>query len=187
MRVIAGKFKGKRLKSVSNKHTRPTTDRVKEAVFHMLGPFFDGGVCLDLYAGSGSLGIEAISRGMDRVVFIENNQQAIRSIYENINELHIEQQSEIVKMDVQKALKYLQDESYKFNLIVIDPPYDLKNHDEILAKIIQSNLLSFRGKILFEHASNLQLSEQEGLMKVKMNTYGSTAITIFEYRQNTFS
>lgn len=84
MRVIAGDYKGRPLKSVPTHKTRPTTDKVKEAVFHGIGPFFDGGRALDLFAGSGGLGIEAISRGVDSCVFVDQQHQAVKTVYENI-------------------------------------------------------------------------------------------------------
>src|SRR5690625_6269218 len=84
MRVIAGEFKGRKLKAVPGMNTRPTSDKVKEAVFHMMGPFFRGGTCLDLFAGSGSLGIDALSRGIDHVIFFDKLFKSNKCIYLNI-------------------------------------------------------------------------------------------------------
>src|SRR5690625_5258619 len=107
MRVIAGQFKGRRLKTVPGKNTRPTSDKIKEAVFHMMGPFFQGGQCLDLFAGSGSLGIEAYSRGMDSVTFIDHSNQAIKCIRTNVKELQMEDNSQIYRNDAFRAIHTL--------------------------------------------------------------------------------
>src|SRR5690625_390253 len=117
MRVIAGDFRGRILKSVPGTQTRPTSDKIKEAAFHMMGPFFDGGICLDLFAGSGSLGIEAISRGFDFSVFIEKNRRAIHTISKNIKLLNIEEKTEVSRMDAFKALRVTAKNKSKFNLI----------------------------------------------------------------------
>lgn len=180
MRVIAGKYKGRRLKSVQGKNTRPTTDRVKEAVFHMIGPFFDGGVCLDLFAGSGALGIEAISRGMDQAIFVEHNGNAIRTIHSNIKEMTIKEQSEILRMDALRALQHLSNQEYIFNLIIIDPPYHMKKINQIIDDIIRLKLLTNKGIILCEHDPAVQLSDRNDLRKIKTSTYGATSITIYE-------
>src|SRR5690625_6853652 len=105
MRVIAGQFKGRRLKTVPGKNTRPTSDKIKEAVFQMIGPFFQGGTCLDLFAGSGSLGIEAISRGMESVVFVDKLGKAIHTIDENIKDLKLEKRTKVTRMKALRALR----------------------------------------------------------------------------------
>src|SRR5690625_6876170 len=93
MRVIAGSHKGRKLKSVPGKQTRPTSDKVKETVFHTIGPFFTGGKCLDLFAGSGSLGIEALSRGMEQAIFIDQYPKAVQTIKRNLQLLNIDRKS----------------------------------------------------------------------------------------------
>ena len=90
MRVVAGKFRSRQLKSVDSKKTRPTTDKNKENLFNMIGPYFDGGVCLDLFAGSGGLGIEAISRGMNELYSVDHQYKACSTIRENVSMLKIE-------------------------------------------------------------------------------------------------
>src|SRR5690625_4822655 len=121
MRVIAGNLKGRILKTVPGKSTRPTSDKVKEAVFHMLGPFFEEGICLDLFAGSGSLGIEDISRGMEQAIFIEKNGKAVKTIEENIKLVNIKDRVEIIRMDAYRSLRVLGKRQNQFDLIFIDP------------------------------------------------------------------
>lgn len=180
MRVIAGQLKGRRLKSVPGKNTRPTSDKVKEAAFHMIGPYFDGGQCLDLFAGSGALGIEAISRGMDRTIFVERNGMAIRTIYENIKEMKLENQIEIMRMDAKRALQIMNDQQFAFDLVLMDPPYKTSLLHKLLDQIIHLKLLTQNGIVLCEHDTSIELSQKQGLELIKQSTYGTTTITIYK-------
>src|SRR5690625_4867518 len=125
MRVIAGDFKGSRLQSVPGTKTRPTSDKIKEAIFNIIGPFFAGGMCLDLFAGSGSLGLEALSRGMEKVVFVDKNKQAIKCINRNIEHVKAIDKVKVLRMDAFKAINFLANKQHKFDLIILDPPYDV--------------------------------------------------------------
>lgn len=184
MRIITGKYGGRRLKSVSGKKTRPTADKIKEAVFQMIGPYFSGGTCLDLFAGSGALGIEAISRGIDKAIFIDKQAAAIHTIKENINTLNIGPQTSVLKMDANKALKVLANKNECFNLILIDPPYEKVNIEEIVEKLLIDNLIAEGGIIYCEHDVSETLPECIGeLEKVKQSKYsGTTKVTIYEKR-----
>lgn len=128
MRVIAGKYKGHRIQAVPNKLTRPTTDKVKEALFQIIGPFFDQGICLDLFAGSGALGIEAISRGMEKAIFVDKQPKAISVIHTNVRQLGIDSQVEIYRNDALRALKAIKKRELKLDMIFLDPPYQKKYH-----------------------------------------------------------
>lgn len=181
MRVIAGELKGRRLEAVPGKQTRPTSDKVKESVFQMMGPFFYGGRCLDLFAGSGSLGIETISRGMDYAVFIDNQSKAIHTIYKNIEAMKIEEQTEVARMDAFRALRVVAKNNAKFDLIIVDPPYKKVDYTKILNEIIKQQLLNDGGIIYFEHDPSEDLPQNIDQLKViKQADYGSTtAITIY--------
>ena len=120
LRVVAGEFGGRPLKTLEGKTTRPTTDKVKGAIFNMIGPFFDGGRVLDLFSGSGSLAIEAISRGMSFAVLVEKDRRAQAVIQENIKMTKSEKQFQLLKMDAVRALTQL---TGKFDLVLLDPPY----------------------------------------------------------------
>jgi 16S rRNA (guanine966-N2)-methyltransferase len=184
MRVIAGEFKGRQLKSVPGKSTRPTTDKVKEAVFQVMGPFFDGGIVLDLFAGSGSLGIEAISRGMDSGVFVDKNPKAIHTISENLKTVKIEDKVELFRTDAVRALKAIAKREMQFDLILLDPPYKKVEYDKILIKIIESNLIKENGIIYCEHDFEDKLAASYGpLSLIKHENYGGT-IGITIYRRN---
>ena len=181
MRVIAGDLKGRRLEAVPGKQTRPTSDKIKEAIFQMMGPFFNGGRCLDLFAGSGSLGIEAISRGMDDAVFIDKQSKAIHTIYKNIKAMKIEEQAEVARMDAFRALRVTQKNKAQFDLIMIDPPYDKVDYTKLLNEIIERKLLNDGGMIYCEHGTIETLPTNiEGLRVIKQINYGqTTGITIY--------
>ena len=131
LRVVAGEFGGRPLKTLEGKTTRPTTDKVKGAIFNMIGPFFDGGRVLDLFSGSGSLAIEAISRGMSSAVLVEKDRRAQAVIQENIKMTKSEKQFQLLKMDAARALTQL---TGKFDLVLLDPPYA---KEQIVANITQ--------------------------------------------------
>lgn len=153
MRIIAGNFKGRTIKSVPGKETRPTSDKIKEAIFHKLGPFFNGGNCLDLFAGSGSLGIEAISRGMEQVTFVEKSNQAYRVIQQNVKSLSIDEQADMLRMDAFRALPLLKKQGKKYDLILIDPPYEKVSYPKVLETIQQEDLLTDNSQVYVETSS----------------------------------
>src|SRR5687767_11065649 len=122
MRIIAGTARGIRLARVP-RNVRPTADRVRESVFNSLGQFFDGGDVLDLYAGTGALGIEALSRGCERAVFVEKDGRAVATIRENLRRAGVVDKGEVFRDDVGRALDRMLTEGRVFNLIFVDPPY----------------------------------------------------------------
>lgn len=182
MRVVAGIHKGRQLKAVPGNNTRPTTDKVKEAVFQMLGPFFEGGVALDLFAGSGSLGIEALSRGIDSCVFVDKHPKAIQTIRENITTLRLEEQVEIFRADAFRALSAAAKRGLMFDLIFVDPPYGKINYLDILELILEEKLLNDGGIIYCEHDSNETLLDTVAdLSVIKRVNYGGTiGVTIYQ-------
>ena len=132
MRVIAGKLKSRQLKSVDSKLTRPTTDKNKENLFNMIGPYFEGGRCLDLFAGSGGLGIEAISRGMDELYSVDKQYRAFATIQHNIKTLGIENQVHVYKLDYSKALKKIGTGTSQFSSGFIRSPLSDENSSKNL-------------------------------------------------------
>lgn len=181
MRVVSGKLKGKALKAVPGKSTRPTTDKVKEAIFNMIGPYFEGGLCLDLFAGSGGLGIEALSRGTDNVIFVDRDGKAIQTIYENLKQCRLEEQAEVYRNESSRALKAIVKRELRFDYIFLDPPYVKQQLKEMLEIIDKHSLLNDKGVIVCEHSSDVQLPKQiEGLVLLKQETYGIITISIYE-------
>lgn len=180
MRVVAGVFKGRPLKAVPGKSTRPTTDKVKEAIFNMIGPYFEGGLCLDLYAGSGGLGIEAISRGAEKVIFVDHDKIAIQTIYDNLKAVAVEEQCEVYRNDANRALKAITKRELTFDYIFLDPPYARQKLSDMLSIIAEQKLLKEDGMIVCEHDSKFSLPEQiDNLRRVKVEAYGIITVSLY--------
>ncbi|HLR80314.1 MAG TPA: 16S rRNA (guanine(966)-N(2))-methyltransferase RsmD [Bacillota bacterium] len=182
MRVIAGTHRGRLLKAVPGDTTRPTTDKIKEAVFHMLGPFFQGGTCIDLFAGSGALGIEALSRGIDHAIFIDKSPKAIHTIHRNLKALQLADRSEVFRTDAIRALHATAKRELTFDLILLDPPYRTIDYDTYLEEIVKLNLVNEDGLIYCEHDPETLLpSRMNHLVRMKYEKYGSTtSISIYQ-------
>ncbi|QKS71542.1 16S rRNA (guanine(966)-N(2))-methyltransferase RsmD [Paenalkalicoccus suaedae] len=184
MRVISGDRRGMQLKAVPGQSTRPTTDKVKESIFNMIGPYFDGGMMLDLYGGSGSIGIEAISRGMSHAILVDKDKKAIDTINANVKQARYEDEIDVYRNDSERALKAIVKKEHQFALIFLDPPY--KNHrlDKELLFIAENKLLEKNGIIVVEHAFDEPLQEQyEELMCIREERYGDTMISLFEWKE----
>lgn len=184
MRIIAGEYRGRKLKTLKGDDiTRPTLDQVKEAVFNRLGQFFAGGTVLDLFAGSGALGLEALSRGCEVAYFVDQNYQAIQIIKANIAALNCSTATHVHKMNATKALDYFCAQGLKFDLIFLDPPYKMPGLNEILRKIEQEQLLNQGGKIVCETLKDWQADLSAlNLVITSEAVYGITKISIFELR-----
>lgn len=180
MRVIAGKYKSRQLKTVKSNLTRPTTDRNKENMFNIIGPYFNGGKVLDLFAGSGGLGIEAISRGFDELYSVDKQYAAFKVIKENFELLKLEQ-AKVFKMDYQKALKKFADEQLKFDLIILDPPYGKNMVNGILEFLLTNKMLNNNCTIVIEELKEVVFKEFADLKLIKKYEYGITALNIYEY------
>ena len=134
MRIISGFLKGRRIEGFHLEGTRPTMDRVKESLFAMIQEKVQNSICLDLFSGSGNLGLEAISQNASKVYFNDCNLKAIQTIKNNISSFHVQNQSVVLHFPYQKAIQYL--ENVKFDIIFLDPPYHTnyieKNTDNLL-------------------------------------------------------
>ena len=183
MRVISGERKGTRLKAVPGSATRPTTDKVKESLFNIIGPYFAGGRTLDLYAGSGGLGIEALSRGCEEAVFVDRQSKAIQTIQENLRATHYESHATIYRQDARSVLSQLVTRQEPFKVIFMDPPYDAEEHVPFLQFIEENELLTDNGVIVCEHGSDVTLPDRVGkLEKMKVQRYsGVITISFYEY------
>ncbi|WP_284638977.1 16S rRNA (guanine(966)-N(2))-methyltransferase RsmD [Paenibacillus silviterrae] len=182
MRVISGRAKGRPLKAVPGMGTRPTTDKVKEAIFSMIGPYFDGGIALDLFAGTGGLSIEAMSRGMDRAVLIDMDKKAIDTIRHNLQATGFTEQAEVYRNDALRALKALSKRGLRFELVFLDPPYRLKVIHDLLEQLTTEKLLDDGARIIIEHDAEDRYEEPlYGLEHIRRAEYGDTAVTIFRY------
>lgn len=176
MRVISGKYKGKNLKGFNIDGTRPTMDRVKESLFAMIQNNISDSAVLDLFAGSGSLGIEAISNGAKKAYFVDNNIELINIIKNNTKD--IKDEVHIIKSDYLSALNLFKNSKIKFDIIFLDPPYKLNLINNCLNKIIEYNLLNKDGIIICEYES--EEIENNNLQIVKDKKYGSKNIRIYK-------
>lgn len=184
MRVVAGSLKGRSIKAVKGTNTRPTTDKVKESIFNIIGPYFDGGMALDLFGGSGNLGIESLSRGIDKVIFVDKEGIAINTIKENVKELRLEDRVEIYRNDAFRALKALVKREIQFDLILLDPPYKGQKINEIIEFVHEHQLLAPGGLIMAECLKEDGLNVVVGdIEQIKREIYGITAISIYKRQE----
>lgn len=185
MRIVSGEYGGRTLKAVSGKNTRPTTDKVKESLFHMIGPYFEGGQVLDLYAGSGALGIEAVSRGMDKAYLVDMNQQAIKTIHDNVKITKEADKFIVWKKKDSQAIDQLKHLKESFDLVLLDPPYARQELERIVNKLIDSELLSNHAVIVCETDRDVDLTFEYSALKLfKERTYGTTKISLYEWMRD---
>jgi 16S rRNA (guanine966-N2)-methyltransferase len=170
------------LAAVPGKGTRPTTDKVKESIFNMIGPYFSGGWALDLYAGTGALGIEALSRGVERAVFVELDAKAFSVVKQNVAACRLDDRAELYRTDAGRALRALAKRGLAFDLVFLDPPYAQQKIAEEVAVMQELNLLARGAWIVAEHDADVTLPERIGQSVVdRRATYGETAITLYWY------
>jgi 16S rRNA (guanine966-N2)-methyltransferase len=178
MRVISGKFKSRRLIGTPPAGIRPTSDKLKETVFNILGPRIDGAVFLDGYAGMGGIGIEAISRGASYVHFVDQSRKACQIIRENIRSLDVEDGFEILQMDLKKALNLLR---MPINIAFLDPPYDREElYLASLNHFGNATLLAPDGILIMEHSKRTELPETvHALRKIRSLVQGDAALAFY--------
>ena len=177
MRIISGKARGTKLKTLEGLDTRPTLDRIKESLFNIIqNEIYDAKV-LDLFAGSGALGLETLSRGAKEAILCDNSNKAVAIIKENVEKTHLKEQVKILKMDYKKVLNML--ENQKFDIIFLDPTYDSGFDIEALKLIIEQNMLSEEGIIILETDNEKTKKEQLGIMDINvydLRNYGRVSL-----------
>jgi 16S rRNA (guanine966-N2)-methyltransferase len=184
MRIIAGEFKGRRLAAVKG-HIRPTSDRVREAIFNILGPAVAEATVLDLFAGTGALTLEALSRGAREAVLVEDQGAALGVLRRNLAALGLEDRTRVMPMPVQGALRKLAAQEEQFTLVFLDPPYERGLALETLATLQGSGLLFPEAKVVAEHSYRETLPEQVGRLKLSQGRrYGDTQVAFYEVREN---
>ena len=177
MQVQTGTAKGKKLKLPKTKNVRATTSRIKKSIFDKLGDL-DGLKVLDLFSGSGNLGIEALSKNASNVTFVEKQRPVAKILQENIKSCGFEKRSKTLIYDFNKAIKKLIKESRKFDLIFIDPPYDLYNDLDVADLLTSvSCLLNNSGTVVIEHNQLFKFSDPKFVLDTK--NYGGTNISFF--------
>ncbi len=172
MRIISGKYKGKKLEGFDIDGTRPTMDRVRESVFAIIQNRIEGSECLDLFAGSGSLGLEALSMGAKACTFVDNNPKVIRVLNRNVE--NVKENITIINMDYKR---YLKETVSRFDIIFLDPPYKAKVLNKAIKKIEEIDILNDGGIIVCEYEGE----EPETIYElVKEKRYGNKFIKIFK-------
>ena len=177
MRVIAGAAKGRKLQTIEGLSTRPTTDRIKETLFNIIAFDLPESRFLDLFAGSGAIGIEALSRGATQVVFVEYNPQCQQVIQENLMYTKLDKQGRVLGLEVPKALVQLAKEEAMFDIIFLDPPYEAELIEPTLAQIVQNGLLEKDGYIIVERSTQIPLASIPGLRILREKEYRTTVMT----------
>lgn len=180
MRVISGEAKGVKLKTPKGVGTRPTSDKVKESVFNIITSYIENSKVLDLFSGTGNLGIEAVSRGASYAYLIEKNRKRYNIIKENIDKTKLNDKIEIIIKDANFALKRFAESNNKFDIIFMDPPY-LKNYIiPCLEIIVEGDLLHDDGIIIVEHDIKDKIPDQiNNLVRFREKKYGSTMISFY--------
>ena len=187
MRVVAGKFKGRRLKTIKGSEVRPTADRVKEALFRIFGEQVVEADFLDLCAGTGNIGLEALSQGAKSITFVDSNYHCIRIIESNLEMCGFDRkhpQVRLIHLDARKALARLGKRKAKFGLIYFDPPYASKIHESCLRQIAEAGLLSPTGVLVIEHRKVKEADWTESLILDELvlsrqKRYGDTMLSFY--------
>lgn len=181
MRIIAGEFRSRPLKTLKGDTTRPTLDKVKEALFSAMGGSFEGGNVLDLYAGSGAIGLEALSRGMDHAYFSDSNKQAVSIIKENINLLNVKDRCSVYPIKDEMMLKKMKEANLQFSFIYLDPPYKKQKNLALLEYIDLNDMVSQNGWVVIEslQEETYQITTLKHLQYVKEATYGIMKLTYY--------
>ena len=182
MRIIGGTYKRKNLSAVPGMSTRPTSDRLRESLFNIIGPRVDGWVVLDLFAGTGALGLEALSRGADFCVFVDHQKKALSVIRKNIASCTLEAQCRVIGWDISRNLTCLRNHTPRFNLVFMDPPYNKDLVPQTLLHLIQTGCLAENAQIVCEHDMNDTLpASLKTLSLVDQRRYGRTCVSFFEH------
>lgn len=180
MRVISGKCRGTHLVTPEGVETRPTTDRIKETLFNMIA--FDIPQChfLDLFSGSGAIGIESLSRGAKRAVFVEQGDKALKCIRENLEKTRLKEDAQILACSAQEAIRTLGQQKQQFDIIFMDPPYALEGIDELIKSISKYDLLSEDGTIILERSTKSIVNLPENLVLLKEKKYKITTLSFIK-------
>jgi 16S rRNA (guanine966-N2)-methyltransferase len=183
LRVISGSAKGHKLKTITGRTTRPTSDRVKESLFNIIAGYLDSAAVLDVFAGTGSLGIEALSRGAEKAVFFDKSTECCDLIKENLAHTKLAEKAEVYATDFVAGIERMYSQGRKFDLILLDPPYN-KNFIQDTLKILKNNdIIRDDGIIVAEHSLSDSLPDVSGRLEaIDSRKYGDTVLTIYVSR-----
>ena len=182
MRIVAGSAKGRTLEGpkATSRHIRPTADRVRETLFNILGQWLEGQRVLDLYAGTGALGLESLSRGAVRAVLVDSDREALALCRANTDTLGFGAQVEVLAQSAERALELLGRRGERFELIFADPPYAAKGVEAVLAGVARLGLLAEGGTVVLEHDRREEAPESHGtLSRVDQRRFGDTLVSFY--------
>lgn len=183
MRVIAGKYKGRKLETVSDNSVRPATDKVKGAIFNVLQSRvnWNSARVLDLYAGSGSVGIEALSRGAKNCIFVEKSRNALQFLKSNIESIGADGEASVVYGDVDS---FVDSTRIKFTVVFADPPYALEALKNIPNTIFEKGLIADDGYLIIEHPARYEFAQNSLWEVTVQKVYGNTSVSFFQHKKS---
>jgi 16S rRNA (guanine(966)-N(2))-methyltransferase RsmD len=181
MRVIAGTYRGLRLRTLKGGNLRPTSDQLRETLFDVLGPSVVGSMFLDAYAGSGAVGLEALSRGATQVVFIEHHRAAAELIRQNLATLEIDSGFHLLTCAVLTGLERLEQQEARFDFVFLDPPYEeIREYHHALRQLARGTLLLPSSLVVAEHSRHVRLEEEYGaLRRTRLLRHGDAQLAFY--------
>ncbi|MBF0223844.1 MAG: 16S rRNA (guanine(966)-N(2))-methyltransferase RsmD [Desulfobacterales bacterium] len=180
LRIIAGALKGKKLDTIDGKKVRPTSGKVREAVYSIISTQISDAIVLDLFAGTGAMGIEAISRGANKSIFIDNFTNSLSTIKKNVTKCRIENQSSIIKWDILRNLSCISYDKPLFDIVFIDPPYGKNIVNQVLTNLHMSKCLKPEALIIVEHSKEENiLNEYIDFKRYDQRKYGQTFVSFY--------
>jgi 16S rRNA (guanine(966)-N(2))-methyltransferase RsmD len=190
MRIISGKAKGVQLSALSSRRTRPILDRAKESMFSILGDFVPDSVVLDLFAGIGSLGIECLSRGANRCLFVDNSTNAIKVIKKNLQDANLLKRTVVLKINVFRLLDFIKNKNITFDLILVAPPYklldigcgDRKRIFSLLEAFVSKQIINEKGILVLQHHKKQKIVQEcfKQLNVIDVRQYSNTQLTFLK-------
>jgi 16S rRNA (guanine966-N2)-methyltransferase len=181
MRIVAGEFRGRRLRPVPEKGIRPTADRIREAVFNILGDRVRGAVVLDLFAGTGALGLEALSRGAAEAVFVDRMDAALRTISRNLDDLGLANRSRVIRWDLSRNLGPLRGRRPAFDLVFLDPPYGRGLLAPTISRLVAADCLTPGARLVAEHSTEESPpAAPGGPVATDRRRYGKTLVSFLD-------
>ena len=187
IRVVSGSLKGRKIPTLQGHGIRPTSLRAREALFSILGSTIKGALVADLFAGSGSIGLEALSRGATKAIFVEQNAQAAQLLEKTLVQFNLVAQSQVVTQDVTLALQNPSLVGWRpFNVVYIDPPYQIKDNLLLLAQVENANLVAKNGQVIYEHFSKRTPPSNIGQWTLTRTAkYGDSGLSFYRSRLDT--
>ncbi|NQT32502.1 MAG: 16S rRNA (guanine(966)-N(2))-methyltransferase RsmD [Candidatus Omnitrophica bacterium] len=181
MRIIAGIHRGRKIKGPPSELARPTKDRIRESVFNIIAPEVPGSTVLDIFAGSGAYGLEALSRGAKSAAFVEKDETCASVLEENVHILALEDQVELIIKDAFDALELMGPGKKQFDLIFADPPYNINVIKKTLIMINHYDILNPTGLLIMEHSASEDIPDiEENVSILKQKTYGNIVVSIYQ-------